>query len=385
MTAAMLALWVALGAVLLVVAITTGLRVYAALSRRRFLRYHGEIHERLAAYLAGAGAEPPAPPRGRFEQRVMRRELVRLAPLLKGEPRNLVARVYASYGLVESTVRDLAGRNSLDRIRAAEELGAMGAADAAAALEDGLAHHDGLFRIACARALAELGAVETLPRIARALSEESADPGDFAEIVLAFGPAAEPFLKQRLVSAPTAGERRLAAATLGELRAHEALPELLAALGNADDELVARAARALGRIGDTAATPALIDLLRDRRRAWFVRVAAATGLGGLDDPAAAPALARSLSAADWELRNASARALVALGEAGLRAVARQLAELSDEGIAHYAGMLDMEWRLDEVIERALGGDEELERVVERAVAAGVTARWQELSGERTMA
>ena len=313
----------------------------------------------------------------------MRRELVRLAPLLKGEPRDLVARLFADYGLVESTVHDLCGHDGLDRIRAAEELGAMGARDGMPQLLEGLAHHDGLFRLACARALAELGAVETLPMIAASLSESGADPGELAEIALGFGPAAEPFLRAQLVSAPTIETRRLAAATLGELRAHEALPELLAALEGDDDELTARAARALGRIGDNVATGPLVALLRGPRL-WFVRVAAASALGGLDDPAAGPALTQALGAERWELRNAAARSLVALGEAGLRAVVERLGELPDAGVAHYAGLLDVAWRLEAVIERGLDGDAGLERFARRAAAAGVRARWDE-HAERTAA
>jgi HEAT repeat protein len=380
----LLALWAALAAVVIVLALTTGLRAYGALRRRRYLRYHGEINELLAAYVAGASEYAPPWPRGRFQERVMRRELVRLAPLLKGEPRALVARLFAGYGLVDSTVHDLRGRDGLDRIRAAEELGAMGAKEGMPELVEGLAHHDGLFRLACARALAELGAVETLPVIAASLSESGADPGEFAEIALGFGPAAEPFLRDQLVRAPAIETRRLAAATLGELRAHEALPDLLGALVDQDDELVARAARALGRIGDTVATEPLVELLQGPRALWFVRVAAASALGGLDDPAAGPALTRALAAENWDLRNAAARALLALDEAGLRAVVERLDELPDAGVAHYAGVLDVAWKLDAVIERGLDGDEGLERFARRARAAGVTARWDE-HAERTAA
>lgn len=383
MSTALLLMWGALAAVLFVLVLTMGLRAYGAVRRRRYLGYHGQINELIAAYVAGASEDPPPPPRGRFQKRVMRRELVRLAPLLKGEPRALVARLFASYGLVESTLEDLRGRDGLDRIRAAEELGAMGAEEGAPELAEGLTHHDGLFRLACARALAELGAVETLPRIAASLSESGADPGELAEIALGFGPAAEPFLRDQLTGAPPVETRRLAAATLGELRAHAALPELLAALAAQDDELVARAARALGRIGDNVATGPLVDLLLTPRR-WFVRVAAASALGGLDDPKAAPPLTVSLAAADWDLRNASARALVALGEAGLRAVVERLDALPDAGVAHYAGLLDVAWKLDAVIERGLGGDAGLERFARRAAEAGVRARWDERA-ERTAA
>jgi HEAT repeat protein len=365
-------------AVTVVLVATTTLRAWGAFRRRRFLRYHAQIDEALAAYLAGA-AEAPRAPRGRFEQRVMRRELVRLAPLLKGEPRVALATLFSGYGLVSATVEDLRSRDSLTRIRAAEELGTMGVAEAERALAAGLEHDDRLFRLACGRALAELGAVDQLGAIAASLSEVGADPGDLAEIVLSFGSAAGPFLRERLRAADAVETRRLAAATLGEIRAHDALPDLLAALADPDDELVARAARALGRIGASSTTEPLVELLRGER-AWFVRVAAASALGGVDDPAAAPALAEALASDEWDLRNASARSLVAMGEAGLRAVVDRLDELPDAGVAHFAGLLDVSWLLEDVIERGLAGDAGLARFARRAARAGVRARWDELAG-----
>jgi hypothetical protein len=123
---------------------------------------------------------------------------------------------------------------------------------------------------------------------------------------------------------------------------------------------------------------ALIALLRDGRP-WFVRVAAAAALGALEDPAAAPALVEELDAEEWDLRNAAARSLVALDSDGLDAVITAVDMISDRGIAHYAGLIDVAGRMESIVLRASGGDAGCDRFVRRARAAGVDARLDELA------
>jgi HEAT repeat protein len=288
-----------------------------------------------------------------------------------------VAEVFAACGLVEVARRDLDARYSLTRIRAATALGALRVRAAEPWLIARLHHHDPLLRMACARALAELGAVDELPAITAALAEVDAEPGDVVEVMLAFGPPGLPFLREMLV-AGSRSERRSAAVALGHIAAHQALPDLTGTLADPDDELVADAARALGQLGDPNATAALIALLGNGRR-WFVRVAAAAALGTLEDPAAAPALVRELDAEEWDLRNAAARSLVALDSDGLDAVIAAMDKISDRGIAHFAGLVDVAGRMESIVLRASDGDAECDRFVRRACAAGVHARLGELA------
>jgi HEAT repeat protein len=340
-------------------------------------RYQSFVRDHLTAYVVGARDDPPPPPNGHFEQRVLRRDLVALLPSVKGEAATRVAEVFASYGLVEVAHRDLDARNSPTRIRAANALGALRVRDAEPWLSARLHHHDPLLRMACARALAELGAVDALPKIMLALAEVDADPGDVVEVMLAFGTPGLPFLTELLV-AGSPSERRLAAVTLGHIASHQVLPELTRTLGDPDDELVADAARALGQLGDLNATAALIALLRDGRP-WFVRVSAAAALGALEDPAAATALVKELDAEEWDLRNAAARSLVALDSDGLDAVIAAMGTISDRGVAHFAGLVDVAGRTESIVLRASRGDAGSDRFVRRACAAGVHARLDELA------
>jgi HEAT repeat protein len=373
----LLIFWCAAGAVCVTLGVLIIVRVSTAIASWRVARYRSVVRDHLTAFVAGARDDPPPPPRGRFEQRVLRRDLVALLPSVKGEAATRVAEVFAASGLVEVAHRDLDARNSLTRIRAADALGVLRVRDAKPWLVARLHHQDPLLGLACARALAELGAVDELPQIMAALEEAGTDPGDVVEVMLAFGPPGVPFLTDMLV-AGSPSERRLAAVALGHIGSRHARPELSRALDEPDDELVADAARALGQLGDIRATPALIALLRDSRP-WFIRVAAAAALGALEDRAAAPALVEKLDAEEWDLRNAAARSLVALDSDGLDAVITAVDTISDRGVAHFAGLVDVAGRMESIVWRASGGDSACDRFVRRACVAGVHGRLDELA------
>jgi hypothetical protein len=377
MSLLLLIFWCAAAAVCMTVGLMMFVRVSTVIARWRLGRYQSVVRDQLTAYVVGVSDDPPRPPNGRFEQRVLRRDLVALLPSVKGEAATRVAEVFADCGLVEMARRDLDARDSLTRIRAANALGALRVREAEPWLVARLRHHDPLLRVACARALAELGAVDELPEIMAVLAEGDAEPGDVVEVMLVFGPPGLPFLREMLV-AGSPSERRSAAVALGHIGAHQVLPDLTRALDDPDDELVADAARALGQLGDSGATAALIGLIRDGRP-WFVRVAAAGALGALEDPAAAPALVEELDAEEWDLRNAAARSLVALDSEGLDAVITGIDTISDRGIAHFAGLVDVAGRIDLIVRRASGGDAASDRFVRRACAAGVHARLDELA------
>ena len=77
------------------------------------------------------------------------------------------------------------------------------------------------------------------------------------------------------------------------------------------------AARVLGAIGASAAVPALIEILEDKRQS--VRVMVAKALGAIGEPAAVPALTKALQDESKRVRREAAEALRNIGtpEAGL--------------------------------------------------------------------
>jgi HEAT repeat protein len=374
---ALISLWIALGAVLFTTALTTSLRAFGALTAARCGRYRARVSEELAAYAVGARDEPPPPPSGRLEQRVLHEELARLAANLKGDAHQLLAGLFDAYGLVETVGRDLGSDHPLAAIRAAELAGIMHASECVPILRARLDSSDPLIRLACARALSEIGALDAMPRIVATLGADG-DVSELGRVLMGFGAGAEPLLRLRLRGARRAQERRIAAVTLGEMHAHPAVADLIEALSDPDDEVQAAAARALGQIGEQSASGALVALLQ-RVDAGVGRVAAASALGMLDDPSAAPALVTALGAEDWDIRNAAARSLVALGEPGLAEVSAAVGTIPPRGVAHFAGLLDVANGLGPLIEAAAGGDAAMHRLTHAVCESGVRSRLRDLA------
>jgi hypothetical protein len=177
--------------------------------------------------------------------------------------------------------------------------------------------------------------------------------------------------------------RRLIVVVLGELRAFEAVPELVASLHDPDVELCARACHALGKIGDAESAKPLAAVAIDGDRPWFVRTAAARACGQIGDPRTAHTLVDVLDREEWYPRNAAAGSLVQLGDAGLAAVCGRVDSLAPRSVAHYWGVLDAAGGTEAAIDRAAAGERRVRRFVAAAARAGATARLEELAGRET--
>lgn len=121
-----------------------------------------------------------------------------------------------------------------------------------------------------------------------------------------------------------AASRSGAALALGMLSVAEAVPALREKLTDSEPSVRAAAARSLGHLGDSGATGPLAEALNDADP--LVRLSAAKGLGLLGDPAAADALAAVVGDIEVDVGEAAAEALVALGPAGMPALATALAQ-----------------------------------------------------------
>lgn len=378
MRIALLAMWVCAGALVTTAVLSLAVRLAGAVRNRRVTRYEQQTRDSLAAFAAGASDEPPPPPQSALERRLIQRDLVALRPKLKGQAAARVAELFASYGLVDGARRDLRSRSVLLQVRAADALGTVGARQAVPDLIEVLGAGDRAIRLAAARALANLDAPEAVPAILEALSDIGAHAEEVAEALAGFGAPAVAPLRERLRDSPSSGQRRLAAVVLGDLRALEAAADLRAVLSDSHPGVACAAAHAVARLGDVAAVPTLVEILRGAGD-LELREAAADALGAIDDPAAAPALIEALDAPEWPLRDAAARALVALGDAGLGAIVDALDDIGDRGVAHFGGLLDVADRLAPLIARAGLGDLDLQRLVRRLEAVGVHARLRELA------
>ena len=317
-----------------------------------------------------------------FERRLLRETLLETAHELSGTAFDRLVASFAERGFIAEAERALRSRRLLTRVRGAENIGELGGLQSVPALRAGLRDREPLVRFACAHALTRVGAQGLLSDVLTALSENEGvfSQGAVAEVLLDSGPDSVSELRTLLGDPRHPRRRWLIVVVLGELRAFEAVPELIAALDDADDELCARACHALGKIGDPDSAEPVATVVMDGARPWFVRTAAAGACGQIGDPRAAGALVEALDSEEWYPRNAAAAALVRLGEAGVAAVCSRVAALEPESIAHYWGLLDAAGATEATIVRAARGERRVRRFVTAAAQAGATARLEELAG-----
>jgi len=318
-----------------------------------------------------------------FERRLLREAMLEAAHELSGGARERLVRRFGERGFVSQAERGLRSPLLLHRVRAAEIVGELGGLSSVPALRRGLRDREPLVRFACAHALTRIGAEGILGDVLVALAEGEGvlSQGAIAEVLLDSGPDAAEELQALLLHPLEPNQRRLVVVVLGELRAFEAVDEILRCLDDPDDELCARACHALGKIGDPVAAESLAAIAVSGARPWFVRTAAAGACGQIGDPRIAGALVDALDSEEWYPRNAAAGSLVKLGEDGLDAVCERVDALEPESVKHYWGLLDAANGTEEVIRRAAGGERELRRLVAITKRAGATARLEELAGE----
>jgi HEAT repeat protein len=307
---------VALVALFLVVA-----RAFAARRRSREHPLRERFELGLAMFLAVDASRPD--PTSEQERRVLRSVALVALEELRGSERARVTAVLDETGIIEEAIMELRSRRVSVRRDGAETLAQARLARGAEALVHGLEDRDRGVALTCARGLAELGDKQALPRILTVAEEAGVHaPGAVAELLLALGAHAPAVLDDVYRGARAPSLRRLAIAVIGELRLVEHAPVLHEALREDDDELVARAARGLGAIGDAEMVLELVRLVADPQRVLFVRAQAATALGRIGDPATADALERALTDGSWLLHERAATALRELGAAGHAALER---------------------------------------------------------------
>ena len=224
---------------------------------------------------------------------------------------------YDRLGLVDKYVTRLRTATKWrERAFAAELLGRVGNAKAVPALLDTVAAtrtEDADVREIALRALARIGDPRALTPLVNALkqSEVWLVPR-IADILTRHGDLAVDPMIAFLEDPARHPARAWAASILGEVGAARAFPSLVRALTDLDDEVRAKSASALGRIGDGRAVGYLLDhLLSDP--APFVRARIAQALGQFDQPEVVERLVRALGDPAWWVRMRSVEALEQVG------------------------------------------------------------------------
>jgi HEAT repeat protein len=304
-------------------------------------RMRPQIEVGIAEYLADPDAELPEPPASHRGRILFRDIAVETLLELRGRERDRLTHLVEETGTVEDTCLELEERRPITRRHAAEFLAEMRSRDGAEALLLSLLDGDPDVRLAAALGLAELGEPSLLEPVITAVDELVVErPGAAAAVLLMIGIHTPDSLGETLDEARSPMLRRLSAAVVAERRLPQYAPQLRAALNNEDDELVARAARGLGAIGDTEAVDELVEVLVDEDRAWFCRIVAANALGALGDTRAVPPLESQLAEGEWLMRDRAAASLGQLGEPGREALDRAMKSPRSEIRVHAAVALE---------------------------------------------
>jgi HEAT repeat protein len=318
--------------ILIVAAVMVGLGVLAVVAWLVYGAYLDRLEQRLAvrkgfyrAFVSELATRERELLTPTIRTAGVQRDFAALEAVLEEQARGVTERpawlldAYDRLGLVDKYVERLRrARRWRERAFAAELLGRVGNAKALPALLETVQAtrtEDSDVREIALRALARIAdprAVEPLvqalrtaevwlaPRIADILTRH----GDLVvEPMIAFleEPGRHP-------------ARAWAANILGEVKAQSAFPALIRALGDLEDEVRAKAAFALGRLGDRRAVPYLLEhLLSDP--APFVRARIAAALGQFGDPEVIDRLVRSLGDPAWWVRMRSVEALEQSGDA----------------------------------------------------------------------
>jgi len=286
---------------------------------RRLERRKGMYRELVAELASGERAALD----GELHRPEVLQDLGALEAALEEQARRTTGRppwlldAYDRLGLIDKYVERLSNaRRWRERALAAELLGRVGNAKAVPALLDTVRAtrtEDADVRDIALRALARIADPRAIAPLTEAL--ESSEPWlapHIADILTRHGGAAVDPLVAVLGRRTPSRARAWAANVLGELRAASALPELLRGLDDADDEVRAKSATALGRLGDRSAVATLLDhLLSDS--APFVRARIASALGRFGDVDVTDRLVHALGDPAWWVRVRSVEALERIG------------------------------------------------------------------------
>jgi HEAT repeat protein len=217
-------------------------------------------------------------------------------------------------GMVDHYLGQLGSRRWWLRAEAAEKLGLMGSEKATPRLIVTMSDPMPEVRVRAAQALGGIGTPESLRPLVIALR----DAGRWSAIrvagmLISAGDDAVEVLLKEFDGLPN--HAKISAidifGRIKSLRASKLLRDLLT---DPSPDLRARAAYALGSIGDPTAAPQLSTCLTDRE--WSVRAMAAKALGRLRENGSIPALAAALSDPQWWVRANAAESLKSKGAAG---------------------------------------------------------------------
>jgi len=245
-----------------------------------------------------------------------------LLRVVRGNVSERAREAFERLGIVDHYHRQLKSRRWWLRAEAAEKLGLIASEKSTDELVKHMSDPMPEVQVRAAQALGSIGTTKSLRPLVMALK----DAGRWSAIrvagmLISAGDDAVDVLLEEFDHLPE--HAKISATDIcGRIRSLRATPLLRQLLSDPSPDLRARAANALGMLGDPTASELLESSLKDS--AWAVRAMAAKALGRLKESGSIEALAKALTDSQWWVRANAAEALKNKGPAGQDALLSML-------------------------------------------------------------
>jgi HEAT repeat protein len=254
-----------------------------------------------------------------------------------------------SSGLLDLRIHQARAASGWERRTALVALGRTRAPEAVPALAEALDATTEETRIAAVRGLGRTGLWDAaIPILDHLLAGSLTIPDHAVKNALASCCHDSPHLLLRYLKESTGHARGLLARVLAELATSDLGEDLILLATEADPEVRASAARALGNAQPSFALPVLTVLVQDKE--WFVRLRAVVALASIDHPARIRPILHGLCDSNRYVRQRAAWALAKMGS-NLDRILTQVVETGDNyALQAYISELERSGAIDNLVE-----------------------------------
>ena len=242
--------------------------------------------------------------------------IIDLRTTVAGPGADKLAEIANRHGIIERRTARLRQRFPLGRrLRSAVALAEMGNSASFDVLVEHLNDREDEIKVQSIRGLSRIGRPEAIAPILESYGSETPwVRARFADALVGFGGKAALPIMRHVAKLRNRGESDAAAelirvlGLIGDTRAGMGLTDLLAT--TADPEIKIAAVQALGSVGGPLAIPTILDAYHSED--WRIAAKAATALGEVGDNSVLDELANGLTHRVWWVRRNSAAALAAI-------------------------------------------------------------------------
>jgi HEAT repeat protein len=265
----------------------------------------------------------------RFDRRLVRGILLRLALDLRGESGDAIATLYRELGFLAVDLRRLASWRASVRAHAAADLGLIQSSDALACLLQCLNDPAPRVRQTAVWAVGQVGGPEELSGLITLLGDSDRVVARRAqEVLVERGRVVASAILAYAARTSNRNGRMAAVELIGWLRIAAGSNLLILCMSDLDPEVRIKSVKAAAAIGDPAFVPSFHQALTDPR--WEVRCQAAKGLSSLGSSESVARLKEALRDEHWWVRFYAATALAEIAGPGESVLQAALADAQQE-------------------------------------------------------